>query len=73
MGTKDVELDKLRPEVRRLINLNSPRLTLVGGGASTYFNNMVGFLPEPLLYDLKEQEFRERVKLISGDNNDNAK
>ena len=67
-GTDEADLEKLKPEVRRLISLKSPRLTFVGGGAGAYFNSMVDFLPDPMLYDLKEQEFRDRLKIMSGDN-----
>lgn len=68
-GTDAAEIEKLKPEVRRLLALKSPRLTFVGGGAKAYFNNMVDFLPDPMLYDLKEQEFRERIRVMSGDDN----
>lgn len=68
-GAEVAQLAKLKPEVKRLLALNSPRLTFIGGGANAYFNNMVDFLPDPMLYDLKEQEFRERIKEISGGNN----
>lgn len=65
-GTDEERLGHLKPEVRRLLSLKSPRLTFVGGGEHTYFNNMVEFLPDPMLYDLKEQEFRDRIKSQSG-------
>ena len=67
------EAEQLKPEVKRLLALKSPRLTFVGGGKNAYFNNMVEFLPDPMLYDLKEQEFREKIKALSGDNDDGAK
>jgi len=65
-GTEAEQIDKLKPEVRRLLALKSPRLTFVGGGENAYFNNMVEFLPDPMLYDLKEQEFRDRINSLSG-------
>ncbi|GAA4413016.1 hypothetical protein GCM10011450_24070 [Advenella faeciporci] len=68
-GTEAEQLKKLKPEVRRLIALKSPRLTFVGNGENAYFNNMVEFLPDPMLYDLKEQEFRDKIKILSGDIN----
>lgn len=67
VGTNEGDLAQLKPEVKRLLSLKSPRLTFIGGGESAYFNNMVDLLPEPMLYDLKEQEFRERIKDLSGD------
>lgn len=67
IGTDPAQLEALKPEVKRLIALKSPRLTFVGGGANAYFNHMVDFLPDPMLYDLKEQEFRDRIKALSGD------
>lgn len=66
-GTDQAQLEMLKPEVKRLLALKSPRLTFVGGGANAYFNHMVDFLPNPMLYDLKEQEFRDRIKAMSGD------
>ncbi|MFT0851370.1 SIR2 family anti-phage-associated protein [Achromobacter sp. F4_2707] len=66
MGTEPAELAGLKPEVRRLLALKSPRLTFVGGGEAAYFNHMVDLLPDPMLYDLNEQEFRERIKAMSG-------
>ncbi|WP_439504131.1 SIR2 family anti-phage-associated protein [Methylophaga sp.] len=66
-GAEAEQLEKLKPEVRRLLALKSPRLTFVGGGESAYFDNMVELLPDPVLYDLKEQEFRERIKAMIGD------
>ncbi|WP_341937984.1 SIR2 family anti-phage-associated protein [Marinimicrobium sp. C2-29] len=65
-GTQEDQLVQLKPEVRRLLSLNSPRITFVGGGENVYFNNMVDLLPEPMLYDLKEQEFKERIRAASG-------
>lgn len=69
MGTEPKQLEALKPEVKRLLELNSPRLTFVGGNESAYFNCMVDFLPEPMLYDLKEHEFRQRISELSGDQN----
>ena len=64
-GTCEEQLAELRPEVKRLLSLKSPRLTFVGGGESAHFNKVVDFLPAPMLYDLKEQEFREKIKAMS--------
>lgn len=69
LGTDEAKLAQLKPEVKRLLSLKSPRLTFVGGGESAYFNNMVDLLPDPMLYDLKEQEFRDRIEAMSGDKN----
>lgn len=52
---------KLNPSVKRLINTKSPRITVIGG-ESAYFENAVGYLPDPMLYDLTEREMRERLR-----------
>ena len=69
IGTEKAELIQLKPEVQRLLSLKSPRLTFVGGGTNVYFDKMLDFLPDPMLYDLKEQEFRDKIKLMSGSKN----
>lgn len=65
VGTTEADLNYLKPEVKQLFALKSPRLTLVGGGESAQFSKMVDLLPDPMLYDLKEQEFRERINALS--------
>jgi hypothetical protein len=69
IGTEKAELIQLKLEVQRLLSLKSPRLTFVGGGEGAYFDKMLEFLPDPMLYDLKEQEFRDKIKLMSESKN----
>ena len=52
--------------VRRLLALESPRITIVGGGADAYLDALARDLPEPTIYDddLKDLERRLRDDLI---------
>lgn len=56
------ELAGLKEPVRQLLSLGSPRITVVGGGASAFFEETVKLLPDPILYDLTELEMRERMQ-----------
>jgi hypothetical protein len=56
------EISRQNDTVKGLLGLASPRLTFVGGGEDAYFNQAVGLLPDPILYDLTEREMRERLK-----------
>lgn len=71
VGDDQTKISQLKPEIKRLLSLKSPRLTIVGGGESVYFERIVNFLPDPMLYDLKEQELRDKIKALSGDKNEN--
>ena len=59
--TGDTSDSKLPKALRQLIQLSSPRVTVVGGGSSAYLDSFVNHLPEPLLYDEEMQELRRRV------------
>lgn len=52
----------LAPTVRRLLALNNPRLTIVGGMAGAYFDKLAEHLPDPTVFneDLKDLERRLR-------------
>ena len=60
----------LPPAVKRLLSLQNPRLTIVGGGADAYLNALAKHLPEPAIYDedLKALE----MKLRGPDRDDGA-
>jgi len=72
-GSK-AEMEKLKPSLRRLIELESPRITFVGGGSAAWFDNAVRLLPDPMLYDLSEKNMRERLfpKAPAGEEGDDA-
>lgn len=69
-GLGDEELNKLKPELKSLAKVRSPRVTLVGGDQAL-FQNLVSYLPSPALFDSREQELRERIKSISGNDGGN--
>ncbi len=45
--------------VRRIISLNLPQVTLVGGGASAYVGALAADLPDPVLFDERVRDIRK--------------
>lgn len=66
-GDEAAVLAGLKESVRQLLSLGSPRITVVGGGASAFFEETVKLLPDPILYDLTEREMRERMNEAPGE------
>ncbi|MCQ4266886.1 SIR2 family protein [Pseudomonas stutzeri] len=51
--------------LRKLLSLNNPRVTVVGGGgAHAYIDSLARNLPDPLLYDDEMRRFAETLKHI---------
>lgn len=48
--------------LRSLVELQSPRITLVGGGPAAWFDKFAGLLPDPIFFDLSEREMKERLE-----------
>jgi len=48
--------------VRRLIALQNPRVTIVGGGEDAYFSALANDLPEPAIYDENLAELEHRIR-----------
>jgi len=66
--THPSELSALPPAVRRLLALQSPRITFVGGGSGAHLDALAEHLPDPAIYDegLKSLEMKLR-ELDKGD------
>lgn len=60
VGTEDQT--GLPMAVRRIIALQSPRVTIVGGGADAFLSALADDLPEPALYDSSLLELEERLR-----------
>ena len=52
----------LPPTVRRLLSLQNPRLTIVGGGADAYFSKLVEQLPNPVIFDENLSDLERRLR-----------
>lgn len=65
------ELGGLPLAFRKIVSLQSPRVTIVGGGAEAFFNALANDLPDPAIYneDLKELENRLRLRLSTTNGN----
>ncbi|MCX6876644.1 MAG: SIR2 family protein [Verrucomicrobia bacterium] len=48
--------------LRALVELQSPRITFVGGGPAAWFDKFAGYLPDPIFFDLTEREMKERLE-----------
>ncbi|WP_063839848.1 SIR2 family anti-phage-associated protein [Burkholderia pseudomallei] len=59
--TGDIAAANLPDALRKLLSLNNPRVTVVGGGANAYLDKVAAHLPDPLLYD---QEMRRLEELL---------
>lgn len=61
--TGDPTATNLPATVRRLLSLQNPRLTVVGGGNRAFFSELAKDLPDPAVYDddLKELERKLRA------------
>ena len=58
----------LPPALRKLLSLNNPRVTVVGGGgAHAYIDSLARHLPDPLLYDDEMRRFAETLKRLQHD------
>jgi uncharacterized protein YciI len=57
-----LELKDCSPWVRRLLGLESPQVTIVGGGARAYFDSMEKDLPDPAVYDEQAAKIRRMLR-----------
>jgi len=46
--------------VERICRLNSPQVTIIGGKDKAYFQDVVQYLPDPVIYD----EYAQRIKKL---------
>lgn len=57
----DVEDESLPSALRRLLALQNPRVTVVGGGAEAYFDKLASHLPDPLLFDEEMRKLKKEL------------
>ena len=60
--TGDPTSAALPPTVRRLLALQNPRLTIVGGGSDAYLSKLVEHLPNPVIYDENLSDLERRLR-----------
>ncbi len=51
--------------IRRVADLESPQVTVVGGGSAAHFGSMVSHLPDPAIYDEQAAQIRAMLKEYS--------
>lgn len=56
----------LPPALIKLIGLNNPRITIIGGGSSAYIDQFSKQLPDPLLYDEEMRKLAAAIRSPSG-------
>lgn len=56
------DLSNLPAAVHRLLSLQSPRVTIVGGGAAAYLDAFARDLPEPIVYDDDLSQLEKRLR-----------
>jgi len=61
-GAEATDAQLSSASLRQILSLSSPRVTIVGGGEEVYFDNAIGLLPDPILFDLTERELRRRIR-----------
>ena len=55
------EISNLPYEINELINLKNPRITIIGGGESAYFGQIVKLLPEPAYFEEPNHNLRQKL------------
>lgn len=66
----DLQGGELQPTVRRLLALQNPRLTIVGGGDQAYLNKLVEHLPDPVIFDENLSDLERRLRPRHPDGSD---
>jgi hypothetical protein len=56
-----VEVPSDRPTLKRLANLKSPQVTIVGNGSRAYFSALANDLPDPAIFDERSAEIRKML------------
>lgn len=60
--TGDPTSATLPPTVRRLLALQNPRLTIVGGGSDAYLSKLAEHLPNPVIFDENLSDLERRLR-----------
>lgn len=59
----DLNDERLPTALRKLLSLNSPRITVVGGGSAyAYIDSLARHLPDPLIYDEDMRKFEKVLR-----------
>lgn len=58
----DVRSAALPSALRKLLSLKNPRVTVVGGGAAAYLDQLARHLPDPTLYDDEMQRLNKLLR-----------
>lgn len=61
----DLDLSNCSEWARKVLALESPQVTIVGGGADAYFDAMTRQLPEPAVYDEQAARMRATLKELA--------
>ena len=48
--------------IKWMASLESPRVTIIGGGSAAYFRTLVDYLPDPVIFDEQSEKMREMMK-----------
>ena len=59
---QSLDLGNCSQWVRRVAELESPQVTIVGGSADAFFSSLVEHLPDPAIYDEQAARIREMIK-----------
>ena len=54
------------PWCKRLVALESPRVTIIGGGKAAHFKALVDKLPDPVIFDEQSERMREMLRKYKG-------
>jgi hypothetical protein len=57
-----VEMPDERPSLKRLANLKSPQVTIVGNSSRAYFSALANDLPDPAIFDERSAEIRKMLQ-----------
>lgn len=57
-----VEVPNDRPALKRLANLKSPQVTIVGNSSRAYFSAFASDLPDPAIFDERSAEIRKMLR-----------
>ena len=59
---EEMDVTHCRPWVRRIADLCSPQVTIVGGGSAAFFGEFVDHLPDPAIYDEQAAKIRNMLR-----------
>ena len=61
-SSKGPNLRDCSPWCKWLVALESPRVTIIGGGPAAYFDALVDKLPDPVIFDDQSERMREMLR-----------